>query len=117
MSTKVTFNTPLTYSDGSTIPAAALAAASYVLEIDTVNPPAKSFPVPAANVAAGVANPDGSKHVTVLFTEAGFTPVPNVTYFVTAQSIVSGQSSVPSSPIAQFSNVVAPNPPTAVSVS
>lgn len=117
MTTKVSFNTPLAYSDASVIPAAALATASYLLLIDTVNPPVKPFTVPAANVAAGVDNPDGSKHVTILFADVNFVPAPNTQYFVSAESIVSGQTSAPSSPVVQFTNAVAPNPPSAVSVS
>lgn len=116
MTSKVSFNSPLTYTDGSTIAAADLAGATYALQIDTVNPPVKSFPVPAANVAAAVANPDGSKHITVAFSDVGFVPLANVTYFVAATDTVLGSTSVEAADVS-FTNVVAPNPPSAVSVS
>lgn len=74
------FDTPLTYQDGSPISAADLAALVYDIKVDTSNPPTTKYTVPAANVAAASTNANGSKHVTVLFTDIGFAPQANVTY-------------------------------------
>lgn len=113
--TKITFNTPTTYSDGTPIAAPELAALTYSVQIDTVNPPAKAFPVPAANLAAGTANADGSKTVTVHFTDIGFTPSPNVVYYADVDDSLGALTSA-DSPAVHFTNVVAPNPPSALSV-
>lgn len=110
MSTKFTFTTPTQYSDGTPISAADLAALTYELLIDTVTPPVKAFPVPAANIAAGTANADGSKTVTALFTDVSFVPQDNVTYYATAAdslgTLASGDANIVS-----FKNGVAAKPP------
>lgn len=79
------------YTDGSVIPAALLATQAYTLMIDTVNPPVKQFPVPAANVAAAVGG-----IVTVLFSDVGFTPVAGQAYFADVIDDVSGVNSAAS---------------------
>lgn len=90
---KISFSTPLLYTDGTTISAAALAAAGYTVYIDTVNPPVKSYTVPAANVAAATVNADGSKQVTLQATDVGVVVAPNVTYYVDTADSVSGNAS------------------------
>lgn len=94
---KITFTTPLTDTNGNALAAAALATATYLIFIDTVNPPLASFPVPQANLDAGVVNPDGSKTVVVdAVTDLKFAPVDGTTYFVAAEDSVSGISSAES---------------------
>lgn len=91
---KITFTTPIDYTDGSAIAAAALAAANYTVFVDTVNPPVKSYSVPAANLAAGVKQADGSLLVTVdAVIDLKAPLVAGTSYFVAAEDTVSGQVS------------------------
>jgi hypothetical protein len=66
---KIQFDTPLIGTDASgdpvTLTATQVAALSYNILLDTVTPPVKSYPVPAANLAAATTNANGSKHVTI----------------------------------------------------
>lgn len=94
---KISFSTPLLFTDGSTIPTAALAQATYTVYIDTVNPPVKSYTVPTANVAAATTNADGSKQVTLQATDVGVAVAPNVTYYVDTADSVSGNPSAQTS--------------------
>jgi hypothetical protein len=88
---KISFDTPKQYTDGTNIPAAALAAAKYFVLIDTANPPVTSFQVPAAIVAAAVANPDGTKRLNVdAVKDLGFNPTPGTPYFVEAKDSIGG---------------------------
>ena len=116
MDTKFTFKTPLNDSTGAPLSAAAIAALTYNVLVDTVNPPLKAFPVPAANVSAATSNSDGTKTVTVLFTDIGFTPASNVTYFATAVDSEGGLASGDAN-IVSFTNTVAAANPTAFTVS
>jgi hypothetical protein len=110
MSTKFTFTTPIQYADGTAISASDLAALTYKMLVDTVNPPLKAFPVPAANIAAATLNTDTSKTVTVLFTDIGFTPADNVTYYATAADDLGALDSGDAN-IVSFKNGVAAKPP------
>lgn len=110
MSTKFTFTTSTEYTDNSAISASDLAALTYEMLVDTVNPPLKAYPVPAANIAAGTANADGSKTVTVLFTDIGFTAADNVTYYATAADSLGALASGDAN-IVSFKNGVAAKPP------
>lgn len=106
MLSKITIQQPTTYTDGTPIAAADLAKAAYVLLLDTVDPPVKSYPVPAANVAAAVGGV-----ITVLFTDIGFTPVPGTKYFVTVFDTVNGVNSGDATE-ANFTQAETPNAPT-----
>lgn len=110
MDTKFTFTTPINDTNGNALSASVLAALTYAVLVDTVNPPLKSYPVPAADIAAGKVNPDGSKTITVLFTDIGFTPDPNVTYFATAMDSL-GTLTAGDANIVSFTNAVTPAKP------
>jgi hypothetical protein len=102
--TQVSFNVPTTNTDGSAI----TEALSYSVLIDTVNPPVKSYAVPAAVVAvAGV--------VTVTFAQLGFVPVKNTDYFATATATDADGTSAMSADFA-FAYSVVPNAPTGLKV-
>ena len=105
MLTEIQFQESTTYTDGTTIPAGTPLA--YNLLIDTVNPPVKSYPVPAANVAAAVAG-----LVTVKFTDVGFTPTYNTPYFAAATE-ATGTAVSADSNVFPFTQVVPPSAPTA----
>lgn len=66
---KIYFDTPLVGTDASgspvTLTPAQIAALTFNILIDTVNPPVKSYAVPPANLTNATTNADGSKHVTV----------------------------------------------------
>jgi hypothetical protein len=104
LQTQVSFTVPTTNNDGSPI----TEALSYLVFIDTVNPPVKSYPVPAA--AAPVAGV-----LTVKFTDLGFTPVPGTDYFAAADDSDADGTS-PLSNIVSFNYGVVPNAPTGFSV-
>ena len=109
MASQIQFTESTTYTDGTAIPAGT--ALSYNVLIDTVNPPVKAYPVPAANVAAAAAGV-----ITVKFTDIEFVPVNNVEYFVAATE-ASGTAVSADSNVATFTQVVPPSPPTNLSVS
>lgn len=130
MQTKISFNINTTQAaaDGtlSQMSTAELAALKFKLFVDVANPPVQGFDVPDANVAAAVTNPDGTKTVTVLFSDIGFVPVPGSTYFVTATETTTedatdgGQveTSVPADLVQfTFATEVKPGAPLALSVS
>jgi hypothetical protein len=66
---KIQFDTPLTGTDASgtsvTLTPAQIAGLTFNVLIDTVNPPVKSYAIPAQNLTAATTNPNGSKHVMV----------------------------------------------------
>ena len=108
---QVSFAVPTTNTDGSTI----TGTLTYNVFIDTVNPPVKSFAVPAAEIAAAVAGV-----ITATFAQLGFVPVNGTAYFAGVEAIEAegtvNETSVMSSPIATFTYAVAPNAPTGFSV-
>src|ERR1700729_2052393 len=106
MTSFVSFNVPTTNIDGTPI----TETLSYNVLIDTVSPPLKSYPVPAAQIAAAVAGV-----VTVTFVELGFTPVNKIPYFVTAVAADSDGTSGDAN-IATFINTPLPNAPTRLTV-
>lgn len=111
---KIQFDTPLTGTDQNgnpvTLSAAQIAALSYMILIDTVNPPVKKYPVPPANVTAATANANGSKHVTVLDTDLqGLTIADNTQYYVEIQDALGNQVSPPSAVI-PYELIVTPGP-------
>lgn len=88
---KISFSTPLKWSDGSAIGIPDAATETFKVFIDTVTPPVKSYSVPAANFAAATANADGSKQVTVdAAADLGLTVTPGVKYYVAAEDTVDG---------------------------
>jgi hypothetical protein len=105
----ITFTLPTANTDGSEIPAGTAMSATVFL--DTVNPPVKSFAVPAANIAAAIAGV-----VTVTFAQLGVTPVDDTEYFVDATVTVNGVSS-PASNVGQFEDIATPSAPTGLTVS
>jgi hypothetical protein len=105
MQTEISFTSPTTNADGTPI----TQALSFTALIDTVNPPVKSYTVPAsATVAAGV--------VTVTFAQLGFTPANGSTYYVDVTATDASGTSVPSGEVT-FVYAVPPSPPTGLKVS
>lgn len=104
--TQIQFNAPTANTDGSAI----TEALSYVALIDTVNPPVKSYAVPAAQVAAAVAG-----LVTVTFAELGFVPVKNTDYFVSVTATDTDGTSADAT-VDTFKYAVVPNAPTGLKV-
>lgn len=104
--TQVSFTVPTTNTDGSAISE----PLSFSVLIDTVNPPVKAYPVPAANVAAAV-----NGVVTVKFSDLGFVPVNNTDYFADAVATDADGSSAPSALVA-FAYSVVPSAPTGFTV-
>lgn len=107
LQTKVSFQSPASNNDGSAI----TLPLSYTVFIDTVNPPVKSFAVPAANVSAAVGG-----LITATFAQLGFSPVAGTDYFASVQCSDTAGTSVMSADIS-FSYGVVPNAPTGFSVS
>jgi hypothetical protein len=103
------FQLPTTFTDGTSIPAGTVFTATAL--IDTVNPPVKSYAVPAATLAAAVAG-----LVTVPFTAIGLTPTDDVEYFGEVSVAVAGQQSA-ESPEVTFEDLATPSAPTNPSVS
>jgi hypothetical protein len=102
--THVSFAIPTTNTDGSAI----TLALTYAVLIDTVNPPVKSYPVPAAVVAAnGI--------LAVTFAQLGFAPLAGASYFAGATATDSSGTSALSA-VAAFKYDVAPNAPTSFTV-
>lgn len=110
---KIQFNTPLTGTDQNgnpiTLSDADIAAVSYVVLLDTVNPPKQSYPVPADNVKNAVANADGSKRVTVTDADLKVTIQDNVQYFVEIQDALGNQVAPPTAVI-PYELIVTPGP-------
>ena len=107
MSSEISFNAVTTAVDGSAL----TEPVSYTAFIDTVNPPVKSFVVPAANVTAAVAGV-----ITVTFAALGFAPVDNTPYFVDVTATDAAGTSAPSG-VVTFTNVAVPSAPTGLKVS
>lgn len=65
----IQFDTPLVGTDpgGNTVQLtpAQVSALTFNILLDTQNPPVKSYPVPAANLAAATTNANGSKHIKI----------------------------------------------------
>ena len=102
---KISFLAPTTNADGSplTLPL------TFKVYIDTVNPPVKSYDVPAS-----IAVQAGS--VTATFAQLGFTPAANEVYYAGATAIDSaGESAL--STVAIFTYAVVPATPTGFTVS
>ena len=108
MATELSFQAPTTNTDGSAI----TEALSYVAFIDTVNPPVKSYAVPAANVAAAVAG-----LITVTFAQLGFAPVDGTEYFVDVVATDADGNSAPSASINFTQPKATPSAPTGVKIS
>lgn len=106
MQTEIKFTEPTTNTDGSAI----TLPLTFTAYIDTVNPPVKSYAVPAAQIAAAVGGV-----ITATFTQLGFTPTANSDYFVDVTATDATGTSVPSS-VVQFAYAVVPNAPSGLSV-
>lgn len=112
---KIAFDTPLSGTDttGATVTLTATqeAALAFTVFVDTVNPPVKSYPVPAANVAAATANTNGSKRITVdAVKDLSLTIVPGTTYFVAVADAL-GTTISPETAVLTFVDVVTPGAP------
>lgn len=105
--TEVSFVATTTNTDGSPI----TKPLSYTVFVDTVNPPVKSYPVPAANVGAAV-----SGVITVTFVQLGFVPVATKDYYVDVTATDTDGVSSPSASI-QFGYSILPSAPTGLKVS
>lgn len=104
--TKILFVPPTTNTDGSAISQ----ALSYTVFIDTVNPPLKSYAIPAADAAV-----NASGVVSATFAQLGFTPVNGTTYYAGATATDASGTSVLSA-VFPFTYVVVPNAPTGFTV-
>ena len=105
MFTGISFTAPTTNTDGSAI----TEALSFTTLIDTVNPPIKSYSVPAtATITSGV--------VMVTFAQLGFAPVNGTTYYVEAIATDASGTSQPSGEMT-FTYAVPPAAPTNLKVS
>ena len=104
LQTKVTITAPTTNTDGSPI----TLPLTYTVFIDTVNPPVKSFAVPAAEITTGT--------FVVTFAQLGFTPVINTRYFASADCSDTDGTSVMTADVS-FAYGVVPNAPSSFTVS
>jgi len=119
-SMKVSFTTPVANADGTPVDQTEASALVYFVLIDTVNPPVKSYQVPAANIAAGTSNADGSKTVTVVAEKdlPGFTlGAPGTSYFVAAEDEYGTNMSAATGPVAYVVPFPTPSAPGNLSVS
>lgn len=114
---KLEFDSPLTYTDGVAIDPTVAATMAYTIFADTVNPPVKSYPVPAALVAAGTKNANGSVHVVVDVAAGqlpGFMPAPGVLYYFSIKDTVQENGAAVSSadaPVVSNTYQPVPQPP------
>jgi hypothetical protein len=99
LQSKVTIQAPTTNNDGSPI----TLPLTYTVFIDTVNPPVKSYPVPAAEITTGA--------FVVTFAQLGFTPVPGTDYNATVDCSDTNGTSLMSADVS-FAYGVVPNAPT-----
>jgi hypothetical protein len=111
---KIAFNSPLTGTDPTgaavTLSPADIDALTYTIFLDTVNPPVKTYPVPVANVAAGVANTDGSHRITVdAIKDLNVAVLNNQTYYVAIED-QEGNAISPESAILTYVYKVTPGP-------
>lgn len=105
MQTEISFIAPTTNADGSAL----TEALTFAALIDTVNPPVKSYAVPAdATVTSGT--------VTATFAQLGFAPVNGTTYYVDVIATDASGSSQPSGEVT-FIYAVPPSAPTGLKVS
>ncbi len=109
LQTEILFNAPTTLADGTT-PIPAGLALSYTALIDTVNPPVKSYTVPAANAPSG---PGAA--ATVTFAELGFTPVLFTTYYATVYATDPAGNGL-DAPVVTFTYELPPAAPTGFTV-
>lgn len=104
----ISFTTPNQNTDGSAI--SPTAVMKYLVFLDTVNPPVKSYQVPDANVAAGVAQPDGTVRVAVdAVKDLKAALVVGTTYFVGVEDSENGVISA-ETPIVSVKYNPTPNP-------
>ena len=109
LQTEITFTAPATFSDGTT-PIPAGTALTYTALIDTVNPPVKAYPVPAASAPTG---PGAS--ATVTFAALGFTPALFTAYYATVYATDAAGNST-DAPTVSFTYELPPGPVTNFSV-
>jgi hypothetical protein len=108
---QISFTFPTQFVGGAALSQAQAEAATYNVQIDTVNPPVVSFAVPAAKVAAAVNNTVSVDAVADL----GADLVPGTTYYVSVTDTVSGVTSAQAAVVSYVYNP-APNPPSALKV-
>lgn len=105
MQTEISFTAPTTNADGTPL----TEALTFTALIDTVNPPIKSYAVPATVApVAGV--------VTVTFAQLGFVPVNGTTYYVEVTATDASGVSAPTA-VDTFVYAVPPSAPTGLKVS
>jgi len=109
---KIQFDTPLTGTDQNgntvTLTAAQIAALSYVVLLDTVNPPVKKYPVPVANINNATANANGSKHVTVTDADLEVTIALDTPYFIEIQDALG--NAVATTAVLNYEDILTPGP-------
>jgi hypothetical protein len=118
---KIGFDTPLTGTDDAgnigNLSTSQIAALTFTAFVDTVNPPVKSYPIPPANVAAGTANANGSKHVTVDGQkDLGLTLVPGTTYYIALEDALGNKVSPETAVLTWTDAVTTPSAPANPSV-
>lgn len=99
LQTKLTIVAPTTNTDGSAI----TLPLSYTAFIDTVNPPVKSFAIPAAEITTGT--------FAVTFAQLGFVPAPGTDYFASVDCSDTDGTSLMSADVS-FKYAVVPSAPT-----
>jgi len=118
---KIAFDTPLTGTDDAgnvgNLTAAQIASLTFTAFVDTVNPPVKSYAVPAANVTAATTNANGSKHITVdAQADLKIALVPGTTYYIGLKDSL-GSNISPETPILTWTDLVTtPSAPTGFTV-
>ena len=106
---KISFTAPTTYSDGVT-PLPASDALTFSALIDTVNPPVKAYPIPAAETST-----TPGAVITATFAQLGFAPAVNTTYYATAIAADAAGSSSDAN-IVSFTYTLPPAPVTGFTV-
>lgn len=101
---KFQFNVATKDINGNPLPAGSVLA--YSVQVDTVNPPAKAYAVPVAEVASAV-----SGLVTVTFEQLGFAPVNGTTYYADVSDSLGATASGPSG-VLSFTYGIVPAAPT-----
>ena len=112
---KIAFDTPLVGTDATgaavTLTAAQIAALTFMVFVDTVNPPVKSYPVTLSKLTTPpTANANGSQRVTVdAVKDLGLTIETGTTYFVAIEDAL-GTAISPETAVLTYVDAVTPGP-------
>lgn len=108
--TKLEWTPPTSNADGTPLSAADAAAMTYTAQIDVINPPVKSYPIPAAAVKPLSPPASSGATVSAAFSDIGFTPADGVPYFVTITATDTEGTSAPTA-VVSFTNIAVPSAP------